>query len=294
MLTIFTPTYNRAHTLGRLYESLKNQTLKNFEWLIIDDGSTDQTEKIVQQFIDENILVIRYIKQRNAGKQAAWNKAVQNAKGDLFCGVDSDDALEKDRNIEQILYKYAYLLDDEAVIGLRFLAYSNVKKSFDGRKISDYVHVTSYFNEIADARNFGERIDVFKTGVLKKYLYPITLQTKFIPEIWLYVQLSHAGYRFAYIPEALRLFFDDEINNRLGRSSIAKHALGHYIARSTMLSYIPYAIFLKNPRMFLATLIRYSQCANFLKIKFLHRVRDTNLIFASCSFLLLVFNIGFK
>ena len=101
-LTIFTPTYNRANTLGRLYESLKIQSNQDFEWLIVDDGSSDDTQALIDSFIEEQILSIRYIKQSNAGKQAAWNNAVLNAQGEFFCGVDSDDALAAANNIEEI------------------------------------------------------------------------------------------------------------------------------------------------------------------------------------------------
>lgn len=83
-LTVFTPSYNRAHTLPRLYESLKQQSNQNFEWLIVDDGSSDDTKSLVESFINEQILSIRYIKQENAGKQAAWNNAVLNARGSYF------------------------------------------------------------------------------------------------------------------------------------------------------------------------------------------------------------------
>lgn len=283
-LTIFTPTYNRANTLQRLYDSLKIQTLKNFEWLIIDDGSIDNTEKIVNKFIKDNIISIRYIKQENAGKQAAWNNAVMNAQGKFFCGVDSDDALVKADNIENILNKYLYLLEDKEIIGLRFLAYSNVKKTFDGRKLSDDILIQSYFDEFSDRRNFGERIDVFKTKLLKKYLYPVNPSIKFIPEIWFYVKVSADNYKFAYIPEPLRLFFDDETENRLSRSNMLKNAQGHYISRSTMLKLIPSYVFLKNFTALLKTIIRYGQCCDYLKVNFKNRTKDTNIFFALLSY----------
>ncbi|HCA4946017.1 TPA: glycosyltransferase family 2 protein, partial [Acinetobacter baumannii] len=84
-LTIFTPSYNRAHTLHRVYESLQVQTLQNFEWIIIDDGSIDNTEDVVKDIINKSKFPIIYIKQENSGKQAAWNKAVSLAKGEYFC-----------------------------------------------------------------------------------------------------------------------------------------------------------------------------------------------------------------
>lgn len=90
MLTIFTPTFNRAHTLPRLYESLLKQTDHNFEWLIVDDGSKDDTEEIVKTFSEEHFK-IRYIKQENGGKHIATNVGLKSAQGDLFTVLDSDD-----------------------------------------------------------------------------------------------------------------------------------------------------------------------------------------------------------
>ncbi|MBV5141281.1 glycosyltransferase family 2 protein [Staphylococcus xylosus] len=89
-LTIFTPTYNRAHTLPRLFDSLVKQTNYDFEWLIVDDGSTDNTEQIVKTFTTEKFPV-RYIKQSNNGKHIATNIGLKNAMGELFTCLDSDD-----------------------------------------------------------------------------------------------------------------------------------------------------------------------------------------------------------
>lgn len=177
------------------------------------------------------------------------------------------------------------MLDDEKVIGLRFLAYSNVKKTFDGKRISNDIVTQSYFDEFADARNFGERIDVLKTHILKKYLYPVSQDIKFIPEIWFYVKVSADGYQFAYIPEALRLFFDEATENRLSRSSLLKHAKGHYISRSAMLSCIPIPIFLRNIVALIKTIIRFGQCANYLDIAYKQRIKDTNIVYATLSYI---------
>lgn len=95
-LTVFTPTFQRAHTLPRVYESLRNQTSPNFEWLVVDDGSTDDTESLIRSWIDEAPFEIRYTKQDNAGKHIAWNRALGMARGHYFICVDSDDALTSD------------------------------------------------------------------------------------------------------------------------------------------------------------------------------------------------------
>ena len=84
LFTVFTPTFNRAHTLGRVYESLSSQTLRDFEWLIIDDGSTDGTDALVERFRQAASFPIRYEYQSNQGKNAAFNREVGLAQGELL------------------------------------------------------------------------------------------------------------------------------------------------------------------------------------------------------------------
>ena len=93
MITVFTPTYNRAYILPVLFDSLQKQSLKNFEWLIVDDGSTDKTAQVIKKFAQTALFEIRYIHQENQGKHVAINTGCQHAKGDLFFIVDSDDFL---------------------------------------------------------------------------------------------------------------------------------------------------------------------------------------------------------
>ena len=101
-LTIFTPTYNRSHTLPRVYESLKSQTCKDFEWLVVDDGSTDGTETLVRSWIDEGVLPIRYIHKENGGLYTGYNAAYENIETELNVCVDSDDAMPEDA-VEKII-----------------------------------------------------------------------------------------------------------------------------------------------------------------------------------------------
>lgn len=291
-LTIFTPAFNRGNTLERAYISLKNQTMKNFEWLIIDDGSTDETESIVKNLISKDEIVIRYIKQENSGKQAAWNKAIQLSRGNFFCCLDSDDAIYSNTSIEEVFKNDIQILNNPSVIGLRYLAYSNIKKTFDGKKIADDIVIMSWFEDFSNGKNFGERIDVFKKDILKKYLFPVDGGIKFIPEFWFYVNVSADGYKFAYMPNVLRLFYDDSTDNRLSRSSIEKHAKGHYITRSAMLKCIPLRFLLKNKIAYLKTLIRFIQCSNYLKVSYVKRKQDSNIFYAVLSMIIFFITLG--
>ncbi|MGC8972440.1 MAG: glycosyltransferase family A protein, partial [bacterium] len=95
-ITLFTPTYNREKLLSRLYESIKRQSFSNFEWIIVDDGSTDNTEQMVESWLKESTFDIRYFYQQNSGKHIAINKGVREARGELFFIIDSDDWLGDD------------------------------------------------------------------------------------------------------------------------------------------------------------------------------------------------------
>ena len=95
-LTVFTPTYNRAHTLGRTYESLLRQTDQDFEWLVIDDGSTDNTRRLVQGWIAEDKIPIRYIHKENGGLYTGYNTAYANIETELCVCIDSDDYMPDD------------------------------------------------------------------------------------------------------------------------------------------------------------------------------------------------------
>ena len=92
-LAVFTPTYNRAYIIGKLYKSLLAQTSEDFCWIVVDDGSSDNTEQLIASFISEDRIPIRYIKQENGGKQRAHNTGVDACDNELFFCVDSDDAL---------------------------------------------------------------------------------------------------------------------------------------------------------------------------------------------------------
>ena len=103
-LSIITPSYNRAYTLERLYASLVAQINQDFEWIVVNDGSTDNTEELIRTLQQENMISIRYFYQENGGKQRAHNKGIQEALGELSVCVDSDDALSPDAvdNVKQI------------------------------------------------------------------------------------------------------------------------------------------------------------------------------------------------
>ncbi len=296
-ITIFTPTYNRAETLTRLYYSLKSQNGESnlFEWLIVNDGSIDNTDEVVKKFIDENLINIRYFKQENRGKQSAWNFAVNNCYTELFCCVDSDDRLHDEQVISLIIEKYyKILMSNEELVGIRALTVSSKTLEPSGKKISDKEVRQSYFKEISNNKIIGERIDVLKTETIRKYVYPVADGIKFIPELWFYINLAKDGYKFLYVSDKIGFFYDETEVNRLTRSSIKTHANGHYISRGSALRYTPIVTWLRNPDFWFRTIIRFSQTAKYTNKSFIARCRDTNIIYALFSYPLSLLTIGFE
>src|SRR5215831_18669122 len=91
LFTVFTPVFNRRHTLGRVFESLRAQTIRDFEWVVVDDGSTDGVSDLLSEYERTADFPVRVVRQVNAGKHAAWNRGVALARGELFLPADSDD-----------------------------------------------------------------------------------------------------------------------------------------------------------------------------------------------------------
>ncbi|MFD2698508.1 glycosyltransferase family 2 protein [Mesonia sediminis] len=187
-ITIFTPTYNRAHLLPRVFASLCKQTSFDFEWLIVDDGSTDQTEKVVENFqAVENRFNIRYHKQANGGKHRAINKGVKLAHGEFFLILDSDDFL-KAETVKCLVPLLNEIQTDKNLGGIAIRrAYHNgqiVGNEFRGAILSDSLNIR-YKHKIQ-----GDLVEIFKTDVLKQYLFPEFKQEKFCPEALIWNRIS--------------------------------------------------------------------------------------------------------
>ena len=188
-ITIFTPTYNRAYTLKKLYISLCNQTNKNFEWLIIDDGSTDNTKELIQNFISDKKILIRYFYQENSGKSMAHNKGVELANQELFTCVDSDDYITNDA-VEIILDRWKKIRGKQ--IGIMAKRMTPSKKNITVTQIKDgdtFVLRKAYQNKSL----FGDTFLIFSTNIIKNFSFPKFIGEKFVPEDYLYDQIGNIG-----------------------------------------------------------------------------------------------------
>ena len=212
-LTIITPTYNRADKIEKLYKSLCEQTNKEFEWLIIDDGSTDETSAGIQGFIDRADFKIRYEFQENGGKHRALNKGIAMIESRLTFIVDSDDWLTDDA-VETILKfddKYEDRKDSDKICGFSFLrAYSNGQVN-TGEYAKDEI-VDTFRQQRINNNLLGDKAEVYYTDILKKYPFEEFDGEKFMPEdaVWLkmsgpynMVHINHVIYYCDYLEGGL-------------------------------------------------------------------------------------------
>ena len=180
-ITIFTPTYNRANLLTRLYQSLKMQTCREFQWLIVDDGSTDDTKNMVEKFIQDDEIAIKYYYQKNSGKHVAHNLGVKMCDTELFCCVDSDDSLTNDA-VQTVLECWRKKTTDEKTLLSGIVAY----RGYNTEKIIG-TEFPAGMNEAAlkDLYANGKKGDtalVYRTDVLIQYPFPEVKGEKFIRE----------------------------------------------------------------------------------------------------------------
>lgn len=199
-LTVFTPAYNRAHTLPRTYESLVKQDCKNFIWLIVDDGSTDQTEALVRKWQTENSgFEIRYIYKPNGGMHTAHNTAYENIDTELNICIDSDDCMAEGA-VSVILNKWKQVKDKgyAGLIGLD----ANFSGEIIGKGFPKGMRETTLAGYYASG-GAGDKKLVYRTDIIKKYPpYPVFPGEKYVALAYKY-RLIDQDYKLAVIDQIL-------------------------------------------------------------------------------------------
>ena len=188
LFSVFTPTYNRANTIGRTYEYLCKQTLRSFEWIIVDDGSTDNTEEIVRKWINTNKISIVYLKQKNGGKHRAFNRAVQIAKGEIFICLDSDDYYIETA-LKTIAYYYEQNRKDKLVVGFSCLV-SDFKGNLIGTELPSDQFICSHYDLYHSYKVKGDKGLIYYTSILKMYPFPEIENEFFVSEALILNRIS--------------------------------------------------------------------------------------------------------
>lgn len=199
-IAILTPTYNRAKCLDSLYNSLLKQTNYNFVWYIVDDGSTDETKQKVEFFKDNEKFEVEYIYKQNGGKHTALNVGVNQIKEPLTFIVDSDDYLTVDA-VETILQDYSFIKDKKNVAGLSYLRMDTNGKCLGKQYSKDHFEDT-YISERMNNNIWGDKAEIYKTDILKKYPFPAFKGEKFVSEATVWCNISQK-YSLYFINKAI-------------------------------------------------------------------------------------------
>ena len=222
-ITIFTPTYNRAYILPKLYKSLQAQACQDFEWFVIDDGSTDETEKLIHKWQEKNNLFpITYIKVKNGGKHRAINCGVKLTKSPFFFMLDSDDQLAPDA-ISNIL-KMSELTPKKA----NFAGFSGVRITPSGKVVGgdgnlknwDYIDATNLEREQNNL--LGDKAEVYFTEILKKYPFPEFEGENFLDEGIIWNRIAKDGHKIRWFNKPLCIceYRDDGLTKNLNQKNL--------------------------------------------------------------------------
>lgn len=199
-LTVITPAYNRASLLERLYNSLKGQNFTDFEWIIIDDGSTDNTKQTVESFFVDNTLRVKYLYKRNGGKHTALNVGIKNAAGKYIFIADSDDLLLP--NCLSTLYEKSTLIEQNSDLG----GMVGINCTIEGNRIGSGLPQETIECSPIDIRYkykvTGDLSEVFKTSVLLEFSFPEIPEEKFCPEVLVWNRIGQK-YKLLYFNEVI-------------------------------------------------------------------------------------------
>lgn len=208
VFTVFTATYNREHTLERVYESLNAQTFRDFEWVVGDDGSTDNTEAVIRKWQHEAGFPIHYFKQEHAGKHFVYNRAVREASGEYFVEVDSDDAI-KPQALERAHYHWEQI---PAIERNKYFAVLFFCEDEEGGRVGnqfpynpiDYDYRTFNYSRIYRS----EKLRCIRTVTLRQCPFSESVRDSYIPESVVFCEIAKK-YRARFSNEVLRIYYQD-------------------------------------------------------------------------------------
>lgn len=220
-VTVLTPTFNRGGRLQSLWNSLQKQTVKDFEWLVVDDGSTDGTKDLITQLQEKSDFPIRYIYKSNGGKHTALNVGIQTICSELIFIVDSDDCVTDDA-VESILKIHKKYRSQNNICGYAFLrAFPDGK--VNGKKFDVDEKIGSYIDVRVNGDDTGaDKAEVFKTHCLKEFPFPEYPNEKFLGEDLVWVRMARK-YEMVHINKAIYVgnYLEGGLTNNRRKHNIA-------------------------------------------------------------------------
>jgi glycosyltransferase involved in cell wall biosynthesis len=227
--TVFTPTYNRAHTLHRVFDSLCAQTFRDFEWLVVDDGSTDNTRELVATWIKTANFTIRYLRQPNSGRHIADNRAIREARGAMLAGIDSDDALVPSA-LERIWRLWHEIPEAERPHFSGLVGHCRDQHGkLIGRMFSTSPFDTNYREFVFTHDRFGgQKCASGRIDVARQHLSPEIARTNRIPEGLTGLQIART-YKIRCVNEVFYIYYVDDTEtgaSLTSRRNVANEAPG--------------------------------------------------------------------
>ena len=229
-VTIFTPTFNRKSTIPRTYESLKQlkcNNSSNFEWIIVDDGSNDNTEKLGELWCKENIIPIRYFKQKNQGKHIAMNFAIQNARGEFWLTIDSDDTILPDA-LDLYINTWNAIKNKELYCGVSARCIDE-SGNLVGSKLP-YEPMDTTFTDLRFKYNIkGDMLEFYKTNIIKQYTFPTyDTRMRFCPEAIVWHEIAKK-YKLRVINKATLIYYHDAPTSIIKEKNIPRSISNYYL-----------------------------------------------------------------
>ncbi|WP_158607406.1 glycosyltransferase family 2 protein [Aerococcus agrisoli] len=238
ILTIFTPTYNRATTIGRVYTSLLAQTNKSFEWFIIDDGSKDNTKELVEKWINEDKIPIKYVKQANSGKIKSINKSLKETKTPLWICLDSDDWFTPDA-VEIIINNYNSIKDDEKICGMIALRSNEDLTPMQDKFIPSKFKYLTQGHLRYNLKIGPEYAQVYKTDIIKNYLYPEINGENYFPLSYMADELDRK-YELLVIHDPIMIIeYQENGITKNNKKHVKNNPIGHLIFRHNQFETAP-------------------------------------------------------
>jgi len=210
--TVFTPVYNRRDTIHRVWDSLLAQTFRDFEWVVVDDGSEDGVGELLADYRTTAPFPMKVLTQANRGKHVAWNRAIEIANGEFFVTVDSDDAIIPTA-LERLDTWWRHIPDSDLshFLGIMVLCQDARTGAVVGDSFPQSPMVSDSLEVVYIHRVRGEKWGCDRTDALRKRPFPETRGARYFPESYLWLSLARTCKKLC-VNEALRIYHTDTAN----------------------------------------------------------------------------------
>jgi glycosyltransferase involved in cell wall biosynthesis len=262
-ITVFTPTYNRAHTLARVFNSLTKQESALFEWLVVDDGSTDDSIAVLERSAKLAAFDVRVIRQPNGGKHRAHNTAVKQAKGELILILDSDDELVPGA-VEDIWAEWCAIPNSERAAFAGLIGHSIDDEGHLVGALFSATPLDGRFIElVANNSIVGEKLPCYRTDLLQRFPFPeLPGNNAYVPEGTVWVEIG-SRYKLRCVNRVLRIYHRNAADKDaiMNRGVLSKRNAWGVMRYFQAILNLGTASFLRFPKLFAKSAAGYARYA---------------------------------